>query len=285
VQSAARKHPVCAGEEATMGWFGGSDGDTVLAKGSRHHGRITAIRVTQTRDEHPIRLDTYVVAVEPAGGGAVHAIRQRLLPDDYVRLGMIVVVAVHRGAAIIDWAATMAASGIAAENNTIKWKMAKDDGAGGIIDENLGLAKWQRKGLPATVEITGFGVKQVLGGLATKPQLTVIVRRAGDAAYETTMSFDEAPHYARHLPVVGASLPGYVDAKRPDKVTIDWPAAAMRDPGVGVGPSPDMAANASTNVFTSGRVEQAFTALGDRFAAQAGMGNPPPTADEAGPQQ
>ena len=66
--------------EMTMGWFSRNDGNSVLAKGSRHSGRIAAIRVTQTRDENPIRLDDYVVQVEAAGGGGMFAIRQRLQP-------------------------------------------------------------------------------------------------------------------------------------------------------------------------------------------------------------
>lgn len=270
-----------------MGWFSRDDGDSVLTKGARHRGRISAIRVTQTHDEDPIRLDDYIVQVEAAGGGGTFAIRQRLSPDGYVRLGMPVVVAVHRDNAIIDWAATLAASGIPAENNTAKWKMVKNDGAGGISDETIGLAKWQRKGVPATLEITGIGLVKILGGLAKKNQLTVIVRQDGAAPYETTLKLDQAPHYARHLPVVGAVLPGFVDARHPEKVGIDWPSAAVRNPGVGVPPSAEVSTPGEHNVFTDGSVEQAFTALGNRFAASAGLTEPgqpgqPGQAGEAG---
>ena len=257
-----------------MGWFSRDDGDSVLTKGARHRGQILAIRVTQTRDEDPIRLDDYIVQVEPAGGGGKFAIRQRLWPDEYVRLGMPVVVAVHRDNAIIDWAATLAASGIPAENSTAKWKMVKDDGAGGISDETIGLAKWQRKGVPATLEITGIGLVKILGGLAKKNQLTVIVRQDGAAPYETTLTLDQAPHYARHLPIVGAVLPGFVDARRPEKVGIDWPTAAVHNPGVGVPPSTAVSTPGQHNVFTDGSVEQAFTALSNRFAASAGLTEP-----------
>ena len=261
--------------EVTMGWFSRNDGNSVLARGSRHSGRIAAIRVTQTRDENPIRLDDYVVQVEAAGGGGMFAIRQRLQPEGYVRLGMPVVVAVLGDDAMIDWAATLGAAGIPAENNTAKWKMVKDDGAGGIVDETIGLAKWQRKGVPATLEITGIGLVKVLGGLAKKTQLTIIVRQDGASPYESTLKLDQAPHYARHLPVVEAVLPGFVDARRPDKVAIDWPAAATRNPGVGVPPSSEVSAPGEHNVFTDGSVDQAFTALGTRFAASAGLTEPP----------
>jgi hypothetical protein len=270
----------------TMGWFSRNDGNSVLAKGSRHRGRISAIRVSQTHDDPPIRLDTYVVQVEAAGGGGTFAIRQRLTPDEHVRLGMPVVVALHRDAAVIDWTATMAAVGIHAETSTFKWKMVKDDGAGGILDETIGLAKWQRKGVPVTLEITGIGLVKILGGLASKNQLTLVVRRDGAAPYETTLRLDQEPHYARHLPVVGAVLPGFADADKPEKVAIDWPAAALRDPGVGVPSSPEMAAPGQHNVFTDGSVEQAFTGLGNRFAAMAGLTEQPPppaTTDVDGP--
>jgi len=44
----------------------------------------------------------------------------------------------------------------------------------------------------------------------------------------------EVPFYAGHLAVVAAQLPCWVNDRRQDKVTIDWPSAAMHNPGVGV---------------------------------------------------
>ncbi len=53
-----------------------------------------------------------------------------------------------------------------------------------------------------------------------------------DETYEVTLPRVTVPFYALHLPAVGVVLAVFIDARRLDRVTIDWPAAAERSPGV-----------------------------------------------------
>lgn len=62
-----------------------------------------------------------------------------------------------------------------------------------------------------------------------------------DEPYEVTLPRVMVPFYALHLPAVGVVLPAFIDARRLDRVTIDWPAAAERSPGVGEAPSVEIA--------------------------------------------
>lgn len=208
-----------------------------MAKGETVGGRIVAIDVDEVGDEHRRRVDEYVIQFGPERGNTRTTIRQRVEPDSFVRLGMAVAVKVRGDDAVIDWAQTMAAVGLSGGSMFDHWKMVKDPGFTGIRDATLGLDRNQRKGVPATVTINSAALRSAAFGLAHHIVVDSVVQISGQPAYALELKKVEVPHYATHLLRAGVTLPGWVRDGRPDKVAIDWPAAAMADPGVGVPPS------------------------------------------------
>lgn len=220
-----------------MGLFGGGP-EKVLQHGTATTGSIVALRISESSSgESTIRVDEYVVAA----GGRRHAVRQVLSPDDRVRLGMPVHVKVRGDDLFIDWSATMAALGISGENQTHRWKSIKDWGDDGITDTVVGYDKAAKRGTAADARLDAVEHVSQLGGMLKTITFLMTVTIAGDEPYAVELKRQVVPHYATHLPTVGTTLPAFVDDKRLDRVTIDWPNAAERDPGVGRPPSPDLA--------------------------------------------
>ena len=119
-----------------MGLFGGGP-DKVIAKGQATTGTIVAIKVeTTTENDSTVRQDQYVLSV----GGRRLAVRQRLRPDDRVRLGMTVKAWVRDDDVVIDWASTMRSQGVEADNDLTRWKSVKDWGGTGIEDTTVDYA-------------------------------------------------------------------------------------------------------------------------------------------------
>ncbi|MFP5489451.1 MAG: hypothetical protein ACLGHQ_14245, partial [Acidimicrobiia bacterium] len=117
------------------------DADHVIANGSTRTGTLVGIRVWETSGDENSgggRIDEYAIDV----GNETVGVRQRLVPDDRVRLGMEVVVRHADGAAVIDWPATC--GGTSGFNAAI----LETPPAHGIEDETLGLRKAQKKGVP-----------------------------------------------------------------------------------------------------------------------------------------
>ena len=173
--------------------------------------------------------------------------RQRLAPDDVVRLGMPVTAWVRRDDLVIDWAASTASLGVTGTTETYGWKSV-DAPARGIVDATLRLDKAAAKWTPATIDIRGARTESVACGLAQQLVLDLAITPPGEAPFGRDHKLGGVPHYASHLPTVGRRLTGFFDPGRPDRVRIDWPAGAVADPGVGVPPvrldrgGPDVAA-------------------------------------------
>jgi hypothetical protein len=225
-----------------MGLFGGGP-DKVLERGQLVGGTVVAIRVSQTSiNDSIIRQDEYVVDL----GGRRLGVRQRLDPDDRMRLGMQVAVRLRDDDLFIDWPTTMAQVGVAATHDTYRWKSIKDWGGTGIEDETNGLGKAAKNGMPAWLRIERLEHRSHLGGMIQALSIAATVMPQGGAAYSIGLDKQMVPHYASHLATSGRVVPAFIDAKRPDKVAIDWPGAAMREPGVGVPPSTEAQRPAST---------------------------------------
>ena len=219
-----------------------------MTKGDRALGRIVAIRITTEGDEPVRRVDTYAVQLGPDRGGVRVSFRQYLSPDAFVRLGMEVPVRVKDDHAVIDWAEAMAPLGVHGQTLVDTWKAVKDPGFTGIHDSMLGIEREQRKGVPARVTIRSAAMRSAAFGLTTQLAFDSVVEVAGQPAYAVELKKVSAPFYAAHLLVEGLTLPGFVRQGRPDKVTIDWAAAAMQNPGVGVPPSALFQQNSSEGV-------------------------------------
>ena len=218
-----------------MALFGGPSAEKILAKGAAAAGRITGIAVRHTSDGEgsSTRVDEY--RVEHAGGAI--GIRQMLLPDDVVRLGMEVDVVVLGGAGVIDWAATGRRLGFDGTVESHRFKALKDPPPTGITDEPAELASARKKGEPVTIAVTALDERSFLGGMAKRIAGTVTVTLPGTEPYQAEIAGIAAPFYASHLFAVGLVAPGFVRLKRLDQPVIDWAAAATADPGVGRPPA------------------------------------------------
>ncbi len=210
--------------------------------GERARGRIVGIRVRRQTDNSP---DRYEFAVEVLGGAQPFraGVRQYLVPWEPLRLGMEVEVrhdAEQR--TIIDWERTIGAE--ARDVELVGWKRV-DPPADGIDDDTLDGKRLERgTRTQATIASAGWysGFFSPLGVNAHDLVLTV-EEEAGPRRVE--LGRQTVPPYAKHLLREGVVLPVAVDAKKPERVTIDWAAAAVAEPGVGVdGPARPEAAQA-----------------------------------------
>lgn len=210
----------------------------VIDDGTRVRGRIVAIEVSERNDNDSTRrVDEYVVELDASEGGRRLAVRQELVPDTYVRLGMQVSAWVRSDDLFIDWTSTMAEQGIAASNYLDRWKGERDATRTGITDSKIGVAEAAKKGEPGSMTIDVIRWDSKLGGLFTTLTIGGTVRLGTDEPYHVEIGRQSIPHYASHLPVVGRTVPVIVSQKRLDKVTIDWASAVMAEPGVGMPPA------------------------------------------------
>jgi hypothetical protein len=198
-----------------MGLFGPSF-MKVWQQGAPTEGRIVGIRrFSVSEDESTVYLEEYAVEV----GGEVLGIRQRLAPLQEVRLGMPVTVHRDGKAAVIRWGAPVES----------RWKSVKAPAAG-IEDKVDGPPRggWAS----GQAEIVDIGSRSAMLGLTTVTQAKV---RFGDGT-EALVDKYAAPFYASHLGGKGTKVPALQHPRDAHKVRIDWPAAAVAVPGVGVAP-------------------------------------------------
>jgi len=255
-----------------MGLFGGGP-DKVIGKGQATTGTIVAIKVeTKSDNDSTIRQDTYVLMI----AGRRLAVRQHLRPDDRVRLGMTVQAWVRDDDVVIDWAATMQSQGVDADNDLTRWKSVKDWGGTGIEDTTVDYAKAAKRGSPARLRIEAIERKSQLGGILRTTTVRGSVTIGTDEPYEVEIGRQNFPHYATHLVEVGEEVPALVDDKRLDRVTIDWPSAAEREPGIGVAPSPNAAGATDNQVFD---MMSAGSDAAASSASAAPVEAPPPPID------
>jgi hypothetical protein len=196
-----------------MGLFGPSF-MKVWQQGAPAEGKIVGIRrFSVSEDESTVYLEEYAVEA----GGEVLGIRQRLSPFQDVRFGMPVTVHRVGKAAVIRW-------GVPVER---RWKSVKPPAAG-IEDKVDGPPRggWTR----GEAEIVDLGSRSAMLGLSTVSQAKV---RFSDGT-EALVDKYAAPFYASHLGGVGDKLPALQHPRDAHKIRIDWPAAALAVPGVGV---------------------------------------------------
>lgn len=198
-----------------MGLFGPSF-MKVWQQGTPVDGRIVGIRrFTVSEDESTVELEEYAVDA----GGEVLGIRQRLAPLQEVRLGMPVTVHRQGKAAAIRWGAPVER----------RWKAVRPPAAG-IEDKVDGPPRggWAS----GRAEVLDLGSRSAMLGLTTVAQAKV---RFSDGT-EALVDKYSPPFYASHLGGVGTNLPALQHPRDARKIRIDWPAAAVAVPGVGVAP-------------------------------------------------
>lgn len=209
----------------------GPDPYTLQTTGTPVPGHIVGIEVKTTNEESSERFHEYAVEA----GGTVYGIRQELSPANEVRLGMPVTLRVTGKNAVIEWK----------DSGTGRWKMLRTPPAAGILDDHDethegAMSKAQRGGRSATVTILELQTRKVAMGLSSTLDASVRVDPAQGTPYEATIpSINRVPHYAAHLPVIGARLPawetrGFMGG---EGLLIDWAAAATAEPGIDAPPA------------------------------------------------
>jgi hypothetical protein len=232
---------VVAVREVVMGLFSRGP-EKVISDGQRVRGRIVAIEVSERNDNDTTRrVDEYVVELGAADGSKRLSVRQDLVPDGHVRIGMEVNAWVRGADMFIDWQTTLAERGIEGRNVQDAWKGERDATRTGIADSQVGADDALKKGERGSMRINQLRWDSKLGGLINTLTIAGTVTIGTDEPYDVEIGRQHIPHYASHLPAVGRVVPVIVSVKRLDKVTIDWPSAAIAEPGVGVGPSTEIA--------------------------------------------
>lgn len=207
-------------------------GTRLLEQGNRTTARITGIRVVPGGEDSP---DQHEFRLERPGSPAAGC-RQQLGPlAPTFRLGAEVPVRYDQdGRVIID---TPALGG----GDAWGYKALSDPPAEGIEDPGLRLDKERRKAVPATVTVLHAQRASFFGAFQAGIDLRVRVEGDGVDPHEADVKREWVPFYASHLVAEGTVLPGLARPGRPGKVRIDWPAAAVADPGVGRPPAPAVA--------------------------------------------
>lgn len=255
--------------------------EKVIRDGGRVRGRIVAIEVDETSVNDSIRrVDEYVIELSPADGGRRLGLRQDLVPDTHVRFGMEVAAWVRGDDIYIDWTATMAEQGVEGQNLTDGWKGDRDARRVDIADSQVGADQALKKGERASMMITELRWDSKFGGLVNTLTIVGVVANGTAQPYAVEVGRQTIPHYATHLPSVGRQVPVIVSAKRPDKVTIDWPAAALAEPGVGVAPSTEITAARAESRSVMSMGGEAMGATGAAHVPPAPSSFVPPPAVE-----
>ena len=198
----------------------GAGAENVVRRGTPAQGRIIGIAIRYSHDNPPVRRDEYAVE----SNGEIYGIRQRLSPEDEVRLGMNVGLRIDGKAAVIEWG----------DGGIGRWKSLGTPPAPGIDDDSEGLGVARKKWKAATVTVLSLTPSGVTPGAGTALDLVVNVVIPGDKPYETTIAKITPAHYATHLVALGTVIPAWVNPDRLDKVQVDWAAGAAASPGVGL---------------------------------------------------
>ena len=195
----------------------------LASDGERLPATIDALKIVDRSDS----TAHYFVGVRVRGahGEFRAAVEQVLQPHpELARLGTAVTVLHLDGAIAIDWPEALRRMG------------AAEPGDGGEILS----AKTLKKSLPPGIDDNRLDTKRLASGVRTTGELVSAerfelmglatenwnlgLRLADGRDVQVKRSF--VPPYARHLVVVGATLPVAVDAKKPEKVSVDWAGAA-----------------------------------------------------------
>ncbi|MDP1847727.1 MAG: hypothetical protein Q8K79_08040 [Solirubrobacteraceae bacterium] len=184
---------------------------------------IYAIRIvgkSDSADEYSYGLD-----LATSAGPRRASVRQQLAPDPWrAPLGARVLARHLKGAIAIDWSATLDESGVRNNAPFIAIKTLKTPLSPGIDDNRID-RKRLRDGIRTDAQILTCEPVEVMGMPTQNRRLQLRVdEHAGPRT--VLLKRELVPPYAWTLAVAGARVPVAIDAKRPDRVTIDWPSLA-----------------------------------------------------------
>ena len=194
----------------------------LIRDGERLPGRIDAFKFVYRSDSAD---DHYVgVTVRGAQGEFRAGVRQQLSPHpEYGTLGTEVLVIHLDGQVAVDWPETLRRMGVATPGDpaVLAGKTLKEPLPPGIDDGRLDTKRLER-GHRTTAELLQFVPHEPMGMPTQNWHLDLDLAEGGHVHVKRAF----VPPYAQYLLVTGAVLPVAVDAKKPDKVYVDWPQAA-----------------------------------------------------------
>jgi hypothetical protein len=195
-------------------------GAATLADGERLTGRIVGIERKLDGGQ-----DTEVFAIEVRQGTTttVAGVRVRAGRMQRLRLGLPVIVrAGKRGRVVIDWQAMCDAWGVSAD--TPGQKSLRRPPESGVRDTALDARVQRRLKADERARATIVALERRMAfGMPTE-NWDVTLRLADGR--DVHADGDAIPFYAAWLAAPGVEVPVAIDASRPDRVTVDWPAAA-----------------------------------------------------------
>jgi hypothetical protein len=209
------------------GFGGDGRGDRKLQRlideGERCTARVEGLHIAAKADAGDEW--TWRLRVRTSAGELVTGVRQQLIPHpEHVTLGSELDVIHRDGQVAIDWPATLlrltGAPGPGAAVTAVKTRT--DPPAEGIVDERLDRKRLER-GRRTTGRVLATEAVAVMGVPTQNQHITLALADGQEVVVKRAL----VPAYAAHLLAIGAELPVAVDAKHAEKVSIDWPAAAM----------------------------------------------------------
>lgn len=203
--------------------------ERLAAEGELVPATIYAIKVvthSETADDWYYGIDLVTSA-----GPLRASVKQQLIPDAWrAPLGGRVLARHLDGRVAIDWPATLAEAGVEPQTGLLAGKTLKKPLEPGIQDGYVN-GKRLRDGTRTEAEVLANELVEVLGMPTQNRRLEL--RLDGPGGSRTVLLKQQyVPPYAVALAEVGARLPVAVDPKRPDRVTVDWPAAAEVAAGI-----------------------------------------------------
>lgn len=186
---------------------------------------IYAIRILPKGDS----ADEYYYGLDVAASDAPFraSVRQQLAPEpERARLGSEVLVRHLDVRVAIDWPGTLERAGVPTKGAAIlAIKTLREPLPPGIDDRRLDHKRLER-GRRTTAELVAAERAFALGMPLQNWDLDLLVDEENASPRQVSLSRKLVPPYAVHLLEAGTRLPVAVDLKRPDRVTVDWAAAA-----------------------------------------------------------
>lgn len=193
---------------------GGRRQRRLAEKGERLSGVIDGIAVKGGGDEKHFLS----VRVQGPAGEFRKTVRQQVHErGEFSRLGAQVPVLHRKGQILVDFPGGAVAAG----------RTRRKPLEPGIRDDRLD-NKRLRTGTRVTAQLLDLEDVEIMG-MATQNK-HLLLALPGGSTVRVKRAF--VPVYASHLAVPGAHLPVALDAKKPEKVSVDWPAAAEADAGM-----------------------------------------------------
>jgi hypothetical protein len=201
----------------------------VLTRGEVLPARIDGIKVAVSDGTE---THTWGLQVHGDGGTFRAGVRQRLTPHpEHSRLGAEVLVRHYNGRVVVDWPATLEQVGISAGPASILGSPRRRVPPPGIDDRRANRRRLTH-GRRTTATLAGAEPVELMGMPTRNWNL-----RLGLDGREVLVKREDVPEYAVYLLKAGATLPVAVDPKKPDRITVDWVAAAEADAPPGILPS------------------------------------------------